>query len=324
MSSNQPLDFNKEFSLLTQLVFNTWLISDRTAFMAAAKEAFNQGLNDGRLWIDNHINYRVGKYINGNDEMDPLAGRKSQTEDSRTLRLYDGINYFSMNIRTAVDKIYDAHFRPGTFDYSEQAEHLVKRIQFKFFELLVEPVKIAGSEQKAFIDGYAGYRATSVGAPSTPGRISYADAVYGKEEQSRSFYYTLFSVIYSHGLKCAQEQNDRSLVRTLGSIYIEHRDEPLSDTSGPVLLDKARANELTAVFEAVSPFKFPKVPKDAPQEVDSSPETIELRRQRAQALVRNIAKRVNSDEEKARRNEDLKKVSSTLESFRDKLTVYAI
>lgn len=247
----ENIDFKIEFDQLLTLICSSWSVNTEH-FNAAAKDAFNQGLYDGRFWVDKYVNYRVGRALNqSTSKLCPIFDRENKVDST-----YDALCVFSSNIYASLSKIEESQLRFGRWSYCEKMNQVMEDLRCKYILKGLRPVEMTKAAQQELINNYPGFDAAGARTLSTPVKLSYSDATYSKQEQGMSFARTLFSAIYSHGLACAQEFNDRSLVAVLTRIYSEFRDSPFSVNNGESFMDIARQAEFFMLIEAVSPFSF--------------------------------------------------------------------
>lgn len=246
------LDFKTEFKALVTLIQSTWIGVDTTDVRAALLDAFNAGLHDGRFWCDQYINYRVGAVINKpSTELCPLYQRNEAVDVA-----YDALCILASNISTALSLIEQTQMRYPKWRYCHQMDNLMSMLRDKYSLKGITPRQMPEVEQQALINAYEGFRADGSRTLPTPVKLSYSDAMYSKQEQGMSFARTLISAVYSHGLACAQEFNDRSLVNVLTPIYQKYRDMPFCVSNGELLIEIAKEAEFFQIIEAISPFDF--------------------------------------------------------------------
>lgn len=326
------LYFKTEFRALMTLIQSTWIGVDTADVRAALLDAFNAGLHDGRFWCDRFINYRVGREINlPSTELCPVSQRRKAVELS-----YDALCIFASNINTALSLIEQTQQRYPKWSYCHQMDSVMGVLRGKYSLKGIEPLKIPEVEQQALITAYDGFRAEGSRTVSTPVKLSYSDAMYSKEEQGMSFARTLMSAVYSHGLACAQEFNDRTLVNVLTPIYQKYRDLPFCVSNGESLIEIAKEAEFFQIIEAISPFEF-QTERDYAAALDgrrahlaklaamSEQERQQHEKERAEASSRFMhellaeLKAEESGKDDAQTERD-----ALVESFRDRLTPFVV
>lgn len=318
MSNESNLDVQAEFNHIAKLVLSTWAFANTENFLSAAKIAFNQGLSDAQLWVDRLLSFRIGEEINGNNDFDPLCERRTrEEEDGASFSLYDALCQFDDFLNAATDKLSRGEQRWGRWDYSKQAEALVKKLKALPTAQSYLPLKMPKSSSQAYIKNYEGFRDTGVRSDCSPVRLSYKNATHDKDNHGRSYFYTLFSTIYAYGLACAQEHNNRTLVATLKPIYLTYRDTEFSNTNGDEIMTMAREHAFMPLLEELEPFKVnPFIPEGDRAPVGQSPEAIARRKEESMQMVSCIIDELNDDEAEA---QDNAKIDAIIAKHRGKI-----
>lgn len=329
------LNFNEEFQHLITYIQAAWRVPCVDTLVAAAKAAFNQGLYDGRFWIDEHLTYRIGRTLNKSDtEICPIERRSEQLGSDS---LYDALCRFDSEMRSRLNDIHRSQLRFGKWDYSKNTRSLLAKLESSFALSGLEALKLPLEQQKMLVEAYAGFRAEGIRCNSTPVKLMYNDVIYSKDEQGRGFVYTLFSAIYSHGLACAQEYNDRSLIDVMTSIYLAFRDLPFNVANYEQIMQLAREHELMALFEGISPFEFTssdeyrsimeeKLRRETEwnaMTLDQQTAVTQQRREKAKAMIDSILDEIKQEREGKERDK-LVVVDGIIEEYRDKLSAFKI
>jgi hypothetical protein len=330
------LSFSDEFAHLKRYIQSTWLIPCMSTFESAAAQAFNQGLYDGRFWIDEHLTYRVGRAINRSNKDICPADKRRKTLGTNSL--YDALCMFDFSLSSRFRDVYSSQLRWGKWDYSKNTSKLLNRLKSSFSLDGLEPIALPEKEQNALVKSYGGFPADGIRCFPTLITINYCNALYSRDEQGRSFVYTLFSAIYSHGLACAQEYNDRTLSGVLTSIYKSFRELPFDVANGDAIMAMARKHELMALLEAINPFEFStsndytamrkaEVENQAKWDVMSPEEQDAVKKERsnrASEIIAAILREEKDDVCQRKEQERLLKLDEVIEQFREKLTVFSV
>lgn len=256
-SQRNVIDINNEFSLLIDLIGRLWDGCDSESAQAALKLSFQQGLEDGKLWIDPYSTIRISEALNGNDEICcPLEKRSEFTLDGDdSAILFDALYMFDSALSHGITKIYNSVTGGGRWRYSDNADALVSSLTSQFPDIAVTPKDQDHQSQKAMADAYAGLHANEAGSYPTPERLLKRYVEYSRDDQGLSFIRSLFSTVYSHGLYCAKALNTETLILDLLPIY-EKRDEPLNFDNGDEILSVALNNPFVAIINKMKPFSF--------------------------------------------------------------------
>lgn len=326
------LDFKTEFKALVTLIQSTWIGVDTKDVRAALLDAFNAGLHDGRFWCDQYINYRVGAVINKpSTELCPLYQRSKLVDMA-----YDALCIFASNISTALSLIEQTQLRYPKWRYCHQMDNLMSVLRGKYSLKGIAPRQMPEVEQQALINAYEGFRADGCRTLPTPVKLSYSDAINSKQEQGMSFARTLMSAVYSHGLACAQEYNDRTLVNVLTPIYQKYRDLPFCVSNGESLIEIAKEAEFFQIIEAISPFEF-QTERDYAAALDghqahqaklaamSEQERLQHEQEQAEASSRFLDELLAEIKAEESGKDDAQAARDVLvESFRDRLTPFVV
>ncbi len=253
---NKKIDVKDEFNKIHNYVKKTWRFncSDKKVENALL-DAFNAGLHDGRMWVDQYLTYSAGEVIHG-DLCSPVEKRRELFfEDGERASWRDALCIFDDSLMKGLCEVESNNI--GTYRFSASSAHINQWLKKKYPALLdCEPREMPDDEQKELIAGYDGFNAEGCRTCSTPERLSYEFVKYGKEDQGRDFFYALTSSIYAHGLGCAQEYNDRQMLMTIIPIYRKYLGEPINGENSEEIMGMARKNELMPFIETVSKFKF--------------------------------------------------------------------
>lgn len=253
---NKKIDMKDEFNKIFNYVKKTWKFncSDKK-LESALLDAFNAGLHDGRMWIDQYLTYSAGEIIHG-DLCSPVEKRRELIfECGERASWHDALCIFDDALMKGLGEIESNNI--GTFRFSASSAYIEQWLKKKYPALLdCEPKEMSENEQLALISGYDGFTAEGCRTCSTPERLSYDFVKHGKEDQGRNFFYALTSSIYAHGLGCAQEYNDRQMLMTIIPIYEKYLSEPINSDNGEEIMGMARKNELVPFIEKISEFNF--------------------------------------------------------------------
>lgn len=304
-----PIDINKEFSLLVELIGKLWDGCDTEAAQSALKASFQKGLEDGKLWIDQYATMRIAQQLNGNDKICfPLNARREMVLDGDdSAYLYDALCTFDSHLSNKIGHINSSVTSWGRWDYSKNADALVAKLNLDYPSLVVTPKDQDHATQKAIVDAYAGLDASEAGSYPTPQRLLKTYAEYSRDEQGLSLFRSLFSAVYSHALYCAKEYNTQSLVRDLMPIYVK-RDEALNFDNGGEILSIALNNPFVEIIQKIEPFTFYssneyRADKEAAKARSLSPETEEQKKARMDAMLDKmldgIDERIKAEESRA-------------------------
>lgn len=253
---NKKLDVRDEFKKIHNYVKNTWKFncSDKKVENALL-DAFNAGLHDGRMWIDQYLTYSAGEVIHG-DLCSPVEKRREMVfEDGERGSWRDALCIFDDALMRGLGEIESNNI--GTFRFSASSAYINQWLNKKYPAMVdCEPVEMPEDKQREFVANYDGFSAEGMRTCSTPERLSYDFAKYGKEDQGRDFFYALTSSIYAHGLGCAQEYNDRQMLMTIIPMYLKYMVEPVNGDNADEIMSMARKNELMPLIEELSKFNF--------------------------------------------------------------------
>lgn len=253
---SKKLDMKDEFNKIHNLIKKTWKFncSDKKV-ESALLDAFNAGLHDGRMWIDQYLTYSAGEIIHG-ELCSPVEKRRELLfECGERASWRDALCIFDDALMRGLGVIETNNI--GTFRFSASSAYIEQWLKKKYPAMVdCEPVEMSEDEQKSLVDNYDGFSAEGVRTCSTPERLSYGFVKYGKEEQGREFFYALTSSVYAHGLGCAQEYNDRQMLKTIVPIYVKYLKEPVNGDNADEIMSLARKNELFPFIETISKFKF--------------------------------------------------------------------
>lgn len=312
------LDLKEEFNHLINYLNQTWSFTDPDEMLQAAKDAFNAGLRDGRLWCDQHITYRIGEHINSDNEMCPLPGRREMKFECGTFVYDDALIRFDSFLSQTIRQLSTLQTRYGKWDYSRSADNVTRDVSKNYPSIQsAAPLEVSRHLEKSLIAGYTGFPCEGLRCYSTPKRLAYSMAKYDKEEQGRNFVRTLLSTIYSHGLGCAAEHNDRSLIVALAPIYSEFRQKPLCTANGAEILGAARQHEILTVLEAINACEFHE-PK--PKQQVTGPTT----KVNAEQLIADILAELETDEHKQKELAEQQRIDQLISSFKQQLPTFEI
>lgn len=307
MSELNIIDLNNEFSLLVKLINSLWDGCDNEKAEKALRASFEQGLEDAKLWIDEHAGIRIAEVLNGNDEICfPLENRRDLPfEGDNSASIYDALCRFDNNLRYGLAEIHRSVTGYGRWDYSKNADTLCRELKRSFGSLEVTPKDQDRETQDAIAKAYPGYHASEAGSFPTPQRFLKAYVEYSRDEQGRSLFRSLFSTVYSHALYCAKTKNTQTLVNDLLPIYSK-RNEPLNFDNGDEIMSIANTNPFVKIIHKMKPFKFSSMEKylEAREQArkvkaERAAETPEEKEQRLKDIVKLAASRSCSDNKEA-------------------------
>jgi hypothetical protein len=251
------INLDVEFSHLTKLINDLWDGCDTENAQKAIQEAFEQGLEDGKLWIDDYATLRIGEALEGDNAVsDPLKKRrKFKIKGVQHASLYDALCRFDSNLISGLSDINGSVTRFGRFDFSENADQLCKRLVKEFGKLDVSPKILDRQAEKAIVNGYLGNDGEEAGSLGTPKKLERIHAEINRDAQGMHFIRTLISTIYSHALYCAKCKNTETLVSDLMPIY-EQRYSRINFDNGDEIMAIAMNNNFVRMINDLSPFTF--------------------------------------------------------------------
>lgn len=251
------ININFEFTCLKSLVAALWNGTDTDACQNAMRAAFQEGLTDGKLWIDPHFSFVVSKLLNGNNEIElPLANRREQVvEGDDGAYLYDSLYIFDSALTYGVSQIHSSITGHKRWYFSDRADALCERLILEFGELKVSPKDIDTALAKGFVSDYPGCAGGEAGSYSTPDKFLKGFAEYNRDEQGLSLVRTFLSNIFSHGLYIAKEFNTRNLAVDIYPFYAK-RNEELNFDNGSEILVATIHNPFVALTNLIRPIVF--------------------------------------------------------------------
>lgn len=251
------INLDLEFTYLVKLIDQLWDGVDSPVAHEAMIIAFNQGLEDGKLWVDQYATMRIANVLNGNDEIESvLKNRRDITfNDHDGAYLDDALYCFNSDLEDGIKKIYGSVTAYGRWDYSKSASALCTRLGERFGRLDVTPRDQTKAEQLGIIKDYPGEQAGEAGSFPTPERLLKDYVEYSRDGQGYSLFRSLFSTVYSHALYCSQLKNTQELVNDLLPIY-QKRDDPLNFDNGDEILSIALQNRFVSLVHELKPFTF--------------------------------------------------------------------
>lgn len=251
------IDLDKEFLLLVDLIDSLWDGVEKKNAREAIRVAFEQGLEDGKLWIDEYATMRISEVLNGNDEICfPLENRRNlEFEGDSVAYFYDALSIFDTNLSFGLSAIYRSVTGYGRWNYSKNADELCRKLKQMFGEFSVTPKEQDANTQKSIVTSYCGHQANEAGSFPTPERLLKNYVEYSRDEQGMSLFRSLYSTVYSHALYCAKLKNTQIFVTDLLPIYLK-RDDPINFDNGEEILALAMKNPFVSIVNAIKPFEF--------------------------------------------------------------------
>lgn len=255
--NTEIIDLNKEFLLLVDLIDSLWDGAGNAAARKAIRVAFEQGLEDAKLWIDEYSTMRIAAVLNGNDEICyPLEKRwEFKFEGDSAARFYDSLCIFDDNLSFGLSTIYRSVTGYGRWNYSKSADELCRKLKHLCGKFSVTPKEQDAQTQKSIITAYCGHQANEAGSFPTPERLLKEYVEYSRDEQGLSLFRSLYSTVYSHALYCSKLRNTQILVTDLLPIY-QQRDNPLNFDNGEEILAIAMRNPFVSIVNQIKPFIF--------------------------------------------------------------------
>lgn len=324
LSAVDVVDLDKEFSLLVALVQSLWDGFDRGDVVGALRQSFESGLKDARLWVDEYTTMRIAQALNENNEIClPLHERQSSEVDGDyAAYLYDALCRFDSNLSDGLRNIYGSVTRYGRWNYCTKADALCQKLKTEFGLLEVAPKDQDSDTQKAIANGYSGLHAGEAGTLSTPEKLLRKYVVYSRDEQGLSFFRSVFSAVYSHGLYCAKIKNTQMLVNDLLPIYSK-RDEPINFDNGEEILAIALKNPFVDIIHRMNPFAFSSTEKYAEAkenarmvQAERTSETPEQKALREKDFIRSLLSNIDIDDDRARVDSFLDSILPSAKAFK--------
>lgn len=243
----KALDFKHELSVIIQYVKNTWSLPDNHAFESAACDAFNQGLHDARFFIDSQILFRAGAMLSStNKAVLPLSQRK-QTEFNGIswASNYDGLCMVDDYVQNIIRIISENETRTGKFDYSKQALELSSRLKATHALSGITPKLISKPAQKQLINSLNMLSGLKQAHYPISEKLSYSNSseYMSANQHNMDCIDWLISAIYSHGLLCAEEQNNQSILCVLIPVYKKFMHTELRFDNANDILDEISHHE---------------------------------------------------------------------------------
>ena len=250
------IDINLEFSLLYNLINKLWDGFDKKNAKKALIMAFEQGLEDAKLWVNQNVGIFIANALDGNDAINfPLENRrKFLYQDDSKAYIYDALCKFDQNLCIGLSEIQHSITGYGRWSYTQNADLICNKIKEEFSGLIISPKELDNETQKAIEKEFQGVHDEYSRTLTVPQLLSkkYVD---GLEELGISIFYSLFSSVYSHGLLCAKTKNTQMLIEDLFPIYSK-RNEPLNFDNGNDIMTVATINPFVSIINSIYPFEF--------------------------------------------------------------------
>lgn len=314
----QSVDINFEFSCLTKIVTSLWHGAESEAAQKAMAFLFQQGLSDGKLWIDDAFSFRISKLLNGNNELAlPLSNRRDmKLKSDRFAYLHDALCIFDDNLTSGVREIYSSVVGRTGGEFSRRADKLHTSIIDQFGELLVKPKEMPVEESKALVNEYQGLSGRETRSYSTPQKFCKWYAEYSQHSLGLSYFRTFVANIYSHGLFVAKEYNTRNLILAVLPHYAK-RDLPLNLDNGEEILTSTIQNPFVELSNLIDPCEFSST--DEYQKnlaaVKQHPRKGKASREEMRELTKNLLANITAKE-----SERTTRVNNIVDAFAAKVT----
>lgn len=248
----QDLNLQSEFDTLMAFIRQTWDIADDAEFSAAAKEAFNRGIHDGRFFFDSNIPYQTSVSLFRKEEEDKaLSGEESPAQSK------DPLQKFALSLLMSSMTLSSNVFEQHDYIRFSNATYAALGCAYKSLKKC-EPKTLPSDIEKNLVDTYAGFKAEGVRFSCTTKRLSPSFVVNSKENHGTSFANSLIVTIYSHGLGCMQQKNDLTLCAVLSSLYEHFGHQPRTE------FDLNKAKEWAGQHELVKFIAYSKANKNEP------------------------------------------------------------
>jgi hypothetical protein len=319
------LDLKTQFEIMLAFIKATWVFPCEEAFEKAAKIAFNQGLVDGRIWIDPFLNFRIGEQINKDKEhLSPIYQRQSNPDIDTA---YDALCLFDGNLYTAIYALLKSEKAFKCANYQTMLAKVYQ--QLATYPLNgVTPKQISKDEEQALIDSYTGFRVeSSHRSVPMPERVSPSFMMSIPAFSHKQ----LISFIYAYGAECAKEKNEQELMAILAPMYLEFRDAPFSVDNHQEFMAQIRQHELFQLMELAQPFAFytPENYAEAMSELQKHRETNagltqDEIAQKHSKMLDEIFDELESEEFEQSQPEYIPPVDALIKHHLEKLSVYCI
>jgi hypothetical protein len=253
----QRINIDFEFECLKALAVSLWSGCDTAACQAAMRAAFQEGLNDGKLWIGTSFQFRISNLLDGNEEVVlPLSNRRLMAFNGHdNAHLYDALCIFDSALSSGVNNIYSSVISHSGYYFSSKADALCTKLTAEYGCLDIVPRDMANADSNSIVAGYRGCPGGEAGSYPTPEKFLKGVAEYNRDNQGLSLIRTFLSNIYSHGLYIAKEFNTRNLVLDLLPLYAQ-RESAINFDNGQDILDAVMNNPFVALTVLLEPMVF--------------------------------------------------------------------
>ncbi len=244
MKAPQLINAQLELNHLVEYIRNAWDGTEQVGnFEAFISEAFHKGLQDGKLWVDEHLTFRIGELLNNGELILPLKAHKTSIEKIDTLAPYhDALSIFDSWVSDSLREIHRAKTGYGNWNFSKNADSLLNTLKGKYYLEALKPKAMTREAEKALITSFKGAEAMEAGSIATTEKLSPSQANYWNDEQAIVYMRSLTGAVYSHGLFCSKTNNTNSLIGTLLPIYVEGIKAGFSIDSGSTIIEQASEN----------------------------------------------------------------------------------
>lgn len=257
----KTVDFNHEYRAIESLAISLWAGLDNDNAKAAMRFMFNQGLRDAKFWVDQYITHSIFAFVSNHVPFCSLmAFRINAAENDHRYTnpdnavMHDTLFIFDRALSDGLNILMKS-FCERNWDFSAQAENHTNTIKKQFEKINISPKFMIDDEENELLRRYDGIEAVFVGAPSTRDQLSRKFVIYSRDEQGRTLFYSIFSVIYSHALYCAKLKNSNDMIEAMLPIYRQYQ-SPIDMDNGEELLTVALKNPLFAIINKINPVKF--------------------------------------------------------------------
>lgn len=257
----KTVDFNHEYHAIESLAISLWAGLDNDNAKAAMRFMFNQGLRDAKFWIDRYITQsffsaisNCEPYCNIMDFRVKAAENEGSYSSPVSAIMHDTIWIFDRALSDGLS-LLATNYSERNWDFSKQAKKHLNTIKKQFAEINISPKFMSDKDEDEVLGRYDGIEAVFVGAPSTRDQLTRNFVIYNRDEQGRTLFYSIFSVIYSHALYCRKLKNGNDMFEDILPIYRRYQD-PINMDNGDELLTVALKNPLYAIINKINPANF--------------------------------------------------------------------
>lgn len=256
------VDFNHEYHAIESLAISLWAGLDNDNAKAAMRFMFNQGLRDAKFWVDQYITHSILGLVSNHDpfcnlmefRINAAANDHRYSNSDSSAMMHDTLFIFDRALSDGLNMLMKSYCERN-WDFTAQAEKHMSTIKKQFAEINISPKFMSDTDENELLRRYDGIEAVFVGAPSTRDQLTRNFVIYSRDEQGRTLFYSIFSVIYSHALYCAKLKNSNDMIEAMLPIYRQYQ-SPINMDNGEELLTLALKNPLFAIINKINPVKF--------------------------------------------------------------------